>query len=139
MKNALVRLRCSVPDSDGWNRTPWRRIQSRQVDDSRITRRASVFVGLAAGDLEQVLPELFFRVGLGQHVLRRVVHAAQVARVHRVAAAPGAGSCLQQHDAAARLARDQCRTQGCIAATNDQYIHQNGLQPSPNLRCTLST
>jgi hypothetical protein len=38
-------------------------------------------VGVAAGDLQQVLPELLFRIGLEQHVLRRVVHAAQVAGV----------------------------------------------------------
>ena len=38
-------------------------------------------VGLSARHLEQVLPELFFRVGLHQHILRRVVHAAQVAGV----------------------------------------------------------
>ena len=41
MKKALVRDRCSVPDSDGWKRTPWRRIQSRQLDEARITSRAS--------------------------------------------------------------------------------------------------
>ena len=41
MKNALVRAVCSAPDSDGWKRTPWLRIQGRQVDDARITSRAS--------------------------------------------------------------------------------------------------
>ena len=47
-----------------------------------------VFIGDAARDFEQVLPEFFFRVGLHQHILRGIVHAAQVAGVHRVAAAP---------------------------------------------------
>jgi hypothetical protein len=41
MKNALVRATWSAPDSGGWNRTPWLRIQSRQLEDARITSRAS--------------------------------------------------------------------------------------------------
>jgi len=48
-----------------------------------------VFVRHAACDLEQVLPVLLFGIGIDQHVLRRIVHAAQVAGVLRVAAAPG--------------------------------------------------
>jgi hypothetical protein len=44
MKKALVRLRCSVPDSDGWKRTPWRCIQPRTWCESRMTRRASASV-----------------------------------------------------------------------------------------------
>jgi hypothetical protein len=55
-----------------------------------------VFIGQAAGDLQQVLPVLLFRIGLDQHVLRCVVHAAQVARVHGIAAAPFARRRFQQ-------------------------------------------
>jgi hypothetical protein len=40
-EEALVRARCSVPESGAWKWTPWRRIQSRQVDDARIAMRAS--------------------------------------------------------------------------------------------------
>ena len=47
-----------------------------------------VFVGQAAGDLQQVLPKFLFRIGLDQHILRRIVHAPQIARVNGVTAAP---------------------------------------------------
>ena len=47
-----------------------------------------LLVGQAAGHAQQVLPVLLLGVGVHQHVLRRVVHAAQVARVHAVAATP---------------------------------------------------
>jgi hypothetical protein len=39
------------------------------------------FVGLAAGDAQQILPVFFFRISLHQHVLRGIVHAAQIAGV----------------------------------------------------------
>jgi hypothetical protein len=131
MKKALVRLRCSVPDSDGWKRTPCRRIQSRQRDDSRITGTRQRLVGLAAGDLQQVLPELFFRVGLGQHVLRRVVHAAQVARVHRIAAAPLARCRFEHQHGRAGLACHQRGTQRGVATTDHEHVQHPGgpLQP----------
>src|SRR5256885_11273933 len=58
---------------------------------------------------EQVLPELLFGVGLDQHVLGRVVHAAQVARVAGIAAAPVARRRLQQQHAAACLDRKSTR------------------------------
>jgi hypothetical protein len=47
---------------------------------ARITSRPG-FVGLAAGDAQQVLPVFFFRISIHQHVLRGIVHAAQVAGV----------------------------------------------------------
>ncbi|MNM80588.1 hypothetical protein D3C81_925600 [compost metagenome] len=40
-----------------------------------------LFVGLATGDLQQILPELLFRVRLKQYVLRAIMHAPQVTRV----------------------------------------------------------
>ena len=46
------------------------------------------FISEPTGDLQQVLPVFLLRVGLDQHVLRRIVHAAQIARVRRIAAAP---------------------------------------------------
>ncbi|MNV64220.1 hypothetical protein D3C71_1568510 [compost metagenome] len=81
-----------------------------------------VFVGQPARHLEQVLPELFLRVGIDQHVLRRIVHAAQVAGVGGIAAAPGAWGGFEQQHAGARLARHQGSAQGGIAAADDQYI-----------------
>jgi hypothetical protein len=62
-----------------------------------------VLVGQAARDFEQVLPKLFFRVGIDQHVLRRIVHAAQIAGVARIAAAPLARGRFEQHHAGTRL------------------------------------
>jgi len=77
-----------------------------------IGRRADhqarqVFVGQAPGDLEQVLPEFLLRVGVDQHVLGCVMHAAQVARVLRVSTAPGARRRFEQQHAGAGLARHQ--------------------------------
>jgi hypothetical protein len=77
-----------------------------------------LLVGEPAGDLEQVLPELLFGIGLQQHVLRRVVHAAQVAHVHRVAAAPLKRRRFQQQHAGTGLARHQRRAQGGVAAAD---------------------
>ena len=80
------------------------------------------FVGAPAGDLEQVLPELLLRVGLGQHILRRVVHAAQVAGMGRIATAPGARRRFEQQYAGAGLARHERGAQGGVAASDDQNI-----------------
>ena len=80
-------------------------------------------VGLATSDLEQVLPKLLFGVGAHQHVLGFVVHAAQVAGVGRVAAAPGLGRGLQQQHAGAGFAGHEGGAQGGVAATNHQHIH----------------
>ena len=46
-----------------------------------LDRPREVLVAVATGDLEEVLPELLFRIGIDQHVLGRIMHAAQVARV----------------------------------------------------------
>ena len=92
------------------------------------------FGGQAAGDLEQVLPEFFFGVGFGQHVLRRVMHATQVARVHRVAAAPLARRRLEHQHAGAGFARHQGRAQGSVAATDHQNIQHS---PTPCKKINL--
>ncbi|MNP36639.1 hypothetical protein D3C76_1300420 [compost metagenome] len=52
-------------------------------------------VGLAIGYLEQVLPELFLRIRVDQHILRRIVHAPQITRVLGVATSPDARCGLQ--------------------------------------------
>jgi len=85
-----------------------------------------VFVGQAARHLEQVLPILFFGVGLNQHILRRIVHAAQVARVGRVAAAPGARGRFKQQHAGTGLARHQRGAQGGVATANHQDVGAHG-------------
>ena len=79
-------------------------------------------VGLATGDFEQVLPELFFRIGLYQHILGGVMHAAQIAGVGRVAPSPFARRSFEHQHASPSLARHQCRAQSRIASTNDQYV-----------------
>lgn len=78
-----------------------------------------LFVGLAPGDLEQVLPELLFRVCLDQHILRGVMHAAQVARVLGIATTPGAGCGFEQQHAGSGLARHQRGTEGGITPSDD--------------------
>jgi hypothetical protein len=85
-----------------------------------------MLVGDAARDLEQVLPVLFFGIGLDQHVLGRVVHAAQIAGVAGVAAAPFARCGFKQQHAAAGFARHQRGAQGGIATTDDEYIGVKG-------------
>jgi hypothetical protein len=82
-----------------------------------------LLVGEAAGDLQQVLPVFLFGIGADQHVLRRVVPAAQVAHVHRVAAAPVARRGFQQQHGHARLARHQGGAQRRVAASDDQSVH----------------
>ena len=84
-----------------------------------------VFVGQAARDLEQVLPKLFFRIGIDQHVLRRIVHATQVARVARIATAPLTRSRLEQHHAGTGFAGHERCTQGSVAAANHQNIDRH--------------
>ena len=85
-----------------------------------------MLVGDSAGDLEQVLPVLFFGIGFGQHILRRIVHAAQIAGVARIAPAPLAGRGFQQQHAAARFARHDGGAQGGIATTDDEHIGVKG-------------
>ncbi len=76
------------------------------------------FVGQTTGDLEQVLPVLFFRIGFNKYILRRIVHAAQIAGVLRITAAPFARCCFEQQYRCTRLARHQCGAQGRIAAAD---------------------
>jgi hypothetical protein len=87
-----------------------------------MVSRAKVFVGLPTRHFEQVLPELFFRVGIHQHVLRGIVHAAQVAGMARIAATPLTRRCLQQLHAGAHLGSHEGRTQGGVAAADHQHI-----------------
>ena len=81
-----------------------------------------MFVGDAAGYFEQVLPVFLFGVGINQYILRCIMHAAQVAGVGGVAAAPCARCGLQQQHACPRFARHQGSAQGSITATDDQDI-----------------
>ena len=89
-----------------------------------------LFVGDAAGDLEQVLPEFLFRIGVHEDILRCLVHAAEVARVLRIAAAPFAWRGFEQHDAGTGFACHQRRAQRSVAATDHQHIHHRYWLPS---------
>ena len=53
-------------------------------------------VGLALGDLDQVVEILVFEVAIGQGRNRRLMHATEVAGVAGIAPAPGLGRALQQ-------------------------------------------
>ena len=81
-----------------------------------------VLVGEAASHFEQVLPKLFFWVGVDQHILRCIVHTAQIACVHRVATTPFTRRRFEHHDTGASFFGHQRRTQRGIATTNDQDI-----------------
>lgn len=81
-----------------------------------------VLVGLPARHLQQVLPVFLFGVGLDQHALRRVVHAAQIARVLRIAPAPLARRRFQQQHAGAGFARHQGRAQRRVAPSYHQDV-----------------
>lgn len=99
-----------------------------------------LLVLLAARHFEQVLPELLFGVGVGKNILWRLVHAAQVAGVLRIAAAPFARRGFEELDRGASLARHQRSTKRGVAATDDQDINQfesSGkfrAQPKPSWR-----
>jgi hypothetical protein len=79
-------------------------------------------VGDAAGHLQQVLPVFLFGIGADQHVLRRVVHAAQIAGVLRVAAAPFARGRFEQQHRSACFARHQRGAERGIAAADHEYV-----------------
>ncbi|MCY1524454.1 hypothetical protein D9M68_593860 [compost metagenome] len=81
-----------------------------------------VLVGQPARHLQQVLPVFLFGVGVDQHVLRRVVHAAQIARVLRIPAAPFARRRFQQQHAGAGFARHQGRAKRRVAPTYHQDV-----------------
>ena len=53
-------------------------------------------VGLALGDLDQVVEILVFELAIGQGRNRRLMHATEVASVAGIAPAPGLGRALQQ-------------------------------------------
>ena len=81
-----------------------------------------LLVRLAPRHFEKVLPVFLFRVGFDEHILRRVVHAAQIAYVHRVAAAPGLRRGFQKQDGRTGLAGHQGRTKGSVAPADDKDI-----------------
>ncbi|CNT91394.1 Uncharacterised protein [Salmonella enterica subsp. enterica serovar Bovismorbificans] len=61
------------------------------------------FVGVAVGDSPQILPEFLFRIAFYQHILRRIMHTAQVSCVLRISAAPFPRGSLQQQNRCARF------------------------------------
>jgi hypothetical protein len=123
MKKALVRATCSAPDSGGWKCTPWPTHPVAAGGRIADHQPREMLVGPAAGDLEQVLPVLLLGVGLHQHVLRCIVHAAQVARVHascrharRAARPPAAARARRLRAAVSR------GTQRGVAAADDEDV-----------------
>ena len=76
-----------MPPSEGWKRTPCSRDPASISFESGDHVAGEGLVGLAAGDPQQVVPELLLGIGAGQRLGRGVVGAAHVARVPRVAAA----------------------------------------------------
>ncbi len=93
--------------------------QLRRGADSEARQ---VFVGLAMGDAEQVLPIIGLGITANQGRRWRIVHEAKVARVAAIAAAKRAWRMLEQHDAGARLARGEGCAEAGIAAAHDEDV-----------------
>ncbi len=79
-------------------------------------------VGDPAGDLDEVLPVLLFRIGVDEDFQRRVVHAAHVARVPAVAAAKRHRRHFEHQHREARAARRERGAQGGIPAAQHQQV-----------------
>ena len=81
-----------------------------------------LLVGLAAGDAQQIFPELLLGVGTRENLGRRVVGAAHVAGVAGVAAAVEFRRAFQhQHGRAGAPGADR-RAQGGVAAADHQHV-----------------
>ena len=81
-----------------------------------------LFVGLPAGDLQEVLPVLFLRIRFGEHVGGTVVHAAEVARVPAVAAAEGFRGRFDDQHRSAQPARGERSAESGVTAANDEDV-----------------
>ncbi len=80
------------------------------------------FVGLAAGQAQQIVPELFLGVGAGENLGRRVVGAAHVAGMAGVTAAIEFWCALQHQHGSARARCADRGTQSGVAAADHKHI-----------------
>src|SRR5690606_23613817 len=89
---------------------------------------SQLFVGLPAGNGQQVTPVLLFGISVDQDVLGCIVHASQVPGVLRIAAPPFPRRRLQDQDAGAGFARTQGGAQGGVAAPDYKYIEHESIR-----------
>ena len=82
----------------------------------RVTnyQTSQTLVGQSASHREQILPVLLLRIRVDQHVLRSIVHAAQVAHVHRIATAPRFRGRLHEQYVGTGFARDKRRAKAAL-------------------------
>ena len=88
-----------------------------------------VFVGLAMGDAEQILPIIGLGIMADEGSRGGVVHEAKVARVAAIASAKRAWRMFEQHDAGAGFARREGCAETGIAAADDEDV--TGLRRVP--------
>ena len=119
-----MRARCSVPRSDGWKRTPNCRIHSGQPADRGSTSRASASSVSSPVTRSRSARNSSSGYGVGQHVGRRGVRAAQVAGVPAVAAAEMARRAFEHDDAARPPARavSAAHSAGVAAAEHGDVV-----------------
>ena len=80
------------------------------------------FVGLPAGEAQQIVPELLLRVGPGENLGRRIVGAAHVAGVAGIAAAIEFWRAFQHQHGSARAPGADGGAQSGVAAADHQHI-----------------
>ena len=84
-----------------------------------------MFVGVTARDAQQIFEIFVLRIRVGEHVGRRVVHAADVARVPAVAAAKIFRRALeQQHARSRQRAAVDRRAKRRVAAADNEDVFQ---------------
>ena len=82
-----------------------------------------ILVGLAAGDPDQVVPELVLGVEAGHVVVDAGVHVAHVAGVAAVAATEVLGGAFEDEHLGALATGGQGGAHRRVAAADDEYVH----------------
>ena len=113
--------------------------EARRVLRCADAHARQMFIRLAAGHAQQIVPIFLFQIGFGQHIGGRGMKCAQIARVPAIAAAHCARRVFHQQYAGPGPA---CRNGGgkrSIAATRNQHIpdpcqvHHDTSNPQPFL------
>jgi hypothetical protein len=85
-----------------------------------------LFVGLAARDEQQVVPEFLFGVRAGECLCRGIMRTAHIARMPRVTAAVEFRRRLDHQHGRTALSRRDGRTQRRVAPADDEDIVNGG-------------
>ena len=84
------------------------------------------FIGLAAGDAQQVVPVFVFQVFPGQHTGRLLMQGAEVARVAGIPPTQALRRVFQQQHGSAELAGGDGGAERGIAAAHHQHVPEAG-------------